>query len=325
MPLSDILIISSIIASLVSIPFLVTGPLSDTIPTGKLVLSMDDDTEVEGIPSKMTKVFSYERFEKTYETAFGKFSMSISADEIKQELSNPSKVTIVNQDMEKTVWKITTNQYQFEIVRALNSINQTCITPDGELVKTMVVGKVSEYFQGVNQDYIVEVCAQAEQDLQEEVNKMEQIKSESEIPSTETKGNATITPTPSGGDIMINEFLPSPSGDIKKEWVELYNPTTSDVDIGNWIIDDEKDASVYQYIIPEGTTVNAGGFIVFNLTTNVLNNGGDEVRLIDDLGSLVDSYGYTTDPGYNKSIGRDPDGSDNWIVFDTPTYGEENS
>lgn len=64
MPISDILIIGSILIGLVSIPFLVTGPFSDTIPTGKLVLNMDD-TDVEGIPSKMSKVFSSEKFELT--------------------------------------------------------------------------------------------------------------------------------------------------------------------------------------------------------------------------------------------------------------------
>ena len=232
MALGDILIISSIIAGLVSIPFLVTGPLSDSIPTGKLVLGMNE-SDVEGIPSKMTKIFSSEKFEKTYETAFGKFTMSISAGEVFQELSKPGKVTIVTEDTEKTVWKITTQQYQLKVTRTPNSVKQVCTTPDGELKKIKETGEITESFQGMNQEYVLEVCAQAEQDLQEEVEKMEQIKSESEIPSTETKT--------SGERVKIVEI------NVDAEWARLENGGSSEIDMDGWGLNNNKEVGTGTY------------------------------------------------------------------------------
>jgi len=232
MPLGDIAVIISIIAGLVSIPFLVSGPLSDSIPTGKLVLNMDD-SEVESTPSKMTKIFSSEKFEKTYETAFGKFKMIISGGEVNQELSKPGKVTTVNQNTENTTWKIITQQYQFEVIRTPDSVTQICTTPDGEMEKIKERGEVTESFQGMNQDQVIEICEQAEQDLQEEVDKMEQIVEESEIPSTETKTSV--------GGVKITEI------NVSAEWVKIENEGSSDTNMTGWELMNGKETGTGTY------------------------------------------------------------------------------
>ncbi|MEM5793487.1 MAG: lamin tail domain-containing protein [Candidatus Aenigmatarchaeota archaeon] len=230
--LSDLVIISSIIVGLVSIPFLVTGPLSDNIPTGRLVLGMND-TQVEGIPNKMTKIFSSDKYEKVYETAFGRFTMRISAGEIFQELSKPGKITVVSEDTEKTTWRITTQEYKLEIVRRPNSVVQTCNTPDGMLKKIKENGEVTEEFQGMNQEGVISICSRAELDLQEEVDKMEQIKSESEIPSTETKNIY--------GRVKIREI------NVSAEWVKLVNTASVSVDMTGWKLMNGKETGTGTY------------------------------------------------------------------------------
>ncbi len=297
MPLSDFLIISSIIFGLVSIPFLVSGPLSDSIPTGKLVLNMDD-SEVEDTPSKMTKTFSSEKFEKTYETAFGKFKVVISGGEVNQELSKPGKVTTVNQNTENTTWKITTQQYQYEIIRTPDSVTQTCTTPDGQMKKIKERGEVTESFQGMNQENVIGICEQAEQDLQIEVEKMQQIVEESEIPSTETKT--------SQASVKIVEI------NVDAEWFKLKN-AESEVDMNSWGLNNGKEtgSGAYTYKFSNFTFEKDGYVYVYSddscdITTFVSNETSlcwnktsvwspttDVAVLKDAEGKQVDLCAYT--------------------------------
>ena len=43
------------------------------------------------------------------------------------------------------------------------------------------------------------------------------------------------------------------------EWVELYNPTTSPVDVGGFYVDDVAGGGGAPKAIPAGTTIPAGG------------------------------------------------------------------
>jgi len=290
-----------------------------------------NQSEVEGIPSKMSKLFSSEKFEKTYETAFGKFTMSISAGKVTQELSKPGKVTVVTEDTEKTIWKITTQQYQLKVTRTPDSVKQVCTTPDGELEKIKEKGEVTESFQGMNQEYVLEVCAQAEQDLQEEVEKMEQIKSESEIPSTETK--ITIT------KILINEFVSDPQSEDDEEWIEFYNPGEEDVNLTGWTFEvksgTKKDLS--------GNIIKSGEYLVVNGT--YYNYGlvnSDDIIILRDHGDIVDqvTYGNYNDgniddnapkPVKGNSTARIPNGIDtnndknDFKTLSIPTPGSSNT
>jgi beta-lactamase superfamily II metal-dependent hydrolase len=140
--------------------------------------------------------------------------------------------------------------------------------------------------------------------------------------------SVTVTVSNSGGcsvtqgQVLINEILPAPSSG--SEWVELYNTTTTDLDIGNCHIDDIADGGGSPYEIPAGTTITAGGFWTLD-RSSYFNNGGDDVRFLEeDAATVLDSYTYgSTD--YDVSWYRLPDGG-TWQSTPTssPTKGATN-
>lgn len=121
--------------------------------------------------------------------------------------------------------------------------------------------------------------------------------------------------------VVINELMPHPSPG--PDWVELYNPTNSNVDIGGWVI---TDSSINTINIPSSTILNAKEFAYYTFS-NKLNNGGDTVKVKESEGSTssIDEKEYLADPGINISIGRSPDGEDNWVTFNMPTPGSSNN
>ena len=122
--------------------------------------------------------------------------------------------------------------------------------------------------------------------------------------------------------VVINEFLPNPSGPSSEdtEWIELYS--NDSVDLSGWQLGD----SVSLYTIASGSSIAASGFLVFEKsTTNIaLNNSGDTVRLLNAQGSVVDNHTYgSTDE--DVSIGRTSNGSGSWVTCTTPTKGSDNN
>ncbi|MDP2649777.1 MAG: lamin tail domain-containing protein [bacterium] len=121
-------------------------------------------------------------------------------------------------------------------------------------------------------------------------------------------------------DVVINEFLVDPDSD---QWVELYNKSSSAVDIGGWFIDDS--TGTEKFVIPNGLTISPGEFKVFESTYFNLNRAtADTIKLLNGS-SLEDSYFYNTGPGVNYSFGRDVDGTGNWVIFSSPTKGSTNN
>jgi hypothetical protein len=63
--------------------------------------------------------------------------------------------------------------------------------------------------------------------------------------------------------VVINEVDTNPSGDDSQsvsEWVELYNPTESDIDLSGWQI---ASTTVLKktLTIPDGTIISSGDFL----------------------------------------------------------------
>ncbi|MGD9101716.1 MAG: lamin tail domain-containing protein, partial [Anaerolineae bacterium] len=128
--------------------------------------------------------------------------------------------------------------------------------------------------------------------------------------------------TLSAGEVLINEVLPAPSSG--SEWVELYNTTDSTVDISDCYIDDVASGGGSPYQIPADTTIAAGGFWTLD-RSSYFNNGGDDVRLLEeDASTVLDSYTYSS-TGYDVSWFRRSDGGV-WqsSPADTPTKGSTN-
>ena len=152
--------------------------------------------------------------------------------------------------------------------------------------------------------------------------------------------------TPSNSDIklVINEILASNDAANTDEngeyddWFEIYNTGTEAVNIGGmYVTDDLQDLKKWQIPTdkPEQTTIPAGGFLVIwadgQMDQGVLHvdfklsSGGEDVAIVESNGlTIIDSYTFGPQQT-DISIGRNPDGSDNWVSFSKPTPGASNS
>lgn len=117
--------------------------------------------------------------------------------------------------------------------------------------------------------------------------------------------------------VVINELMAHP--DSGNDWVELYNGGDSTIDLSGWQL---KDTGSIPMKTLSGTIV-AKSYLVIEVN-NRLNNGGDTVTLVDNVGKTIDVASYSADPGINKTIGRDPT-SGNFGLLSQPTRGEANS
>lgn len=127
------------------------------------------------------------------------------------------------------------------------------------------------------------------------------------------------------GTILINEFVPAPQTVFTQEKIELYNTTSSPVDIGGLWIDDIASGGGSPRQIPAGTTIPGFGFYVHS-DASFLNNTGDDVRLLAEDGTTVlDSYTYAASPGSDASWDRQCDGGP-WSssANPSPTIGATN-
>ena len=106
--------------------------------------------------------------------------------------------------------------------------------------------------------------------------------------------------------IIISEVYYDTVGtDSKEEWVELYNPTNSSVDLSGWTLSDNSKS----FSLPIGTVIGAGTYLViarnaagftalYGFAPDVsgmtisLSNSGDQVVLSDNSGNQVDMVAW---------------------------------
>lgn len=151
--------------------------------------------------------------------------------------------------------------------------------------------------------------------------------STSPVAPTSTNSGATETVVPSANlwvNLRINEVMPDPvSGG--SEWVELYNPSATAVDLSGGTLCDNRATSCV--IAQPTSTIAAHGFVVVLILGSKLNNDGDSVILKDPNGTIVDQvvYGGNLLPAVGQTIARNVDGAGNWAVTTVPTPGAVNS
>lgn len=131
--------------------------------------------------------------------------------------------------------------------------------------------------------------------------------------------------------VLINEVQSAPADD-DVDFVELYNGEDTTLDLGGFILQDEKGAAE-EFVIPEGTVVEAGGLVVFSQVspgegvgfTFGLGSKGDKVILLDADRNVLDEID-TPDFGDTKgqSYARVGNGGAQWQILDTPTKGTDN-
>ncbi|NOK60570.1 MAG: hypothetical protein GFH27_549297n169 [Chloroflexi bacterium AL-W] len=120
--------------------------------------------------------------------------------------------------------------------------------------------------------------------------------------------------------ILINEFLPAPGDVFNAEWIEVINTGDVAIDIGGWSIDDGASGGA-PYTLPSDSIVPAHGLLTFTLSYALFNNGGDEIRLIDANGVVVDTFSYT-ESIRDISYCRYPENV--WVQGCNPSPGEAN-
>ena len=111
---------------------------------------------------------------------------------------------------------------------------------------------------------------------------------------------------------IINEihYASDPDAD-SGDWIELYNPGTTSLDLGGWSISDDDDEHVFP--LPAGTTLPSEGYLIITRDMERfkevhgteegvvgdmdfgLSSEGDAVRLYDQDGQLQDEVYYTTE------------------------------
>lgn len=146
------------------------------------------------------------------------------------------------------------------------------------------------------------------------------------------------------GLLMVNEFVAYQHGELNEfgdtsTWAEFYNTTNTTVllEEGKWFVTDKLWENPDRYRLPEVSIPPFGYLLVWcdnrdtvanDIHTNFsLNRNGEAVGIyyLKNDGELIEIDAYEFGPqneGYSK--GRYPDGSPNWIEFDTPTPGAPN-
>ena len=144
-----------------------------------------------------------------------------------------------------------------------------------------------------------------------------------------TKGTANDD-SPPAAIILINESY-SRGTTENPDWIEIYNATTTAVDISGYKIYDNggQAGTKPKKEIPAGTTIPAKGFYVIvvddaDASGFGLGSGGDQVWLENTTGTVIDDV---TIPALaeNTSFGRYPDGDANMQILYVVTPGAANN
>ncbi len=115
--------------------------------------------------------------------------------------------------------------------------------------------------------------------------------------------------------IIINEILPNPEGkDSNKEWIELYNSSNNNINLGNWSIENNKS----QQLLSDKLIIPAKGFLILekeNLEFTIKNN--DETLYLKDFqGAKIDKISFKKSQE-NKSLSRTKILQENKIILES--------
>ncbi len=119
------------------------------------------------------------------------------------------------------------------------------------------------------------------------------------------------------------------------DWIEIYNPTATQVDLTGYKIYDEGGftGTKPKKEFPSGTIIPAGGFYVIvtdedGVTVGSkfgLSSNGEQVWLENPSGIVIDTITFPAMPVATTSYGRLPDGGETKQIFTTITRGTSNN
>ena len=149
--------------------------------------------------------------------------------------------------------------------------------------------------------------------------------SANEADETQPANEADETQSATAGEsILINEVELNPRGNNieEKEWIELYNPTTVDINISGVKITPSFQSPMIE--LPPDAVIEAGKTYVIELDRPVLSNTGESLVLTNGTGDILDrtpSIVDRSDDGHTWQ--RIPDGNNEW-QFVEGTEGNSN-
>jgi len=142
---------------------------------------------------------------------------------------------------------------------------------------------------------------------------------------------ALTTQTQADSPVVLNE-LRAKAANKAPDWIELFNKSDAEVDVGCWAIRDKSDKHTPFYIAP-GTTLAPGGFLVVRRDKSGQNGfkwglgvKGDIATLWNAAGKIADETAYDAAQAQEgNSWGRSPDGTGAFTTLLEPTDGTANS
>ena len=142
-------------------------------------------------------------------------------------------------------------------------------------------------------------------------------------------------------DVVINEFLASNSSinvdpDFREysDWIELCNPQDDTIDLSGYSLTDNLDDQG-EWEFPNGVSLAPGEFVLVWAdgkdtvragyhASFKLSSGGEEIAIYSPSGAVIDSVVFGQQ-SQDISLGRQPDGGDEWYYFDDPSPGDSNA
>ena len=135
-----------------------------------------------------------------------------------------------------------------------------------------------------------------------------------------TKGSANSCFVPAT-TLRINEV--ESSGGAPGDWIELVNIGATPIDLSGWRVLDNDDTHV-PYVLPAGTTIAAGGYLVVEEAGLGFGLGAtDSARVYDPIGGLYEAYSWTAHA--TTTYGRCPNGTGAFATTTASTKGAVNA
>ena len=146
----------------------------------------------------------------------------------------------------------------------------------------------------------------------------------SDNPTKGISNSSTPEPEPEPTDLKlyINEVYSS-----NPDWIELYNAYDEEIDISGFILQDDK-GEAEESVIRDEIKIPAKSYLVLEENTDFVfglsSSNGDQLILLDKNRVQIDMVIIPVMVS-GKSYGRSTDGGDEWIVFEKPTKGLDNT
>lgn len=151
-----------------------------------------------------------------------------------------------------------------------------------------------------------------------------------------------LLPKISNSQVVINEYSCSNYATITdnyglyNDWIELYNPSGSAVNLAGYFLSDNVNNPT-KWAIPAGVTIAAGGKLMvmcsgrdefsggyLHSTFSLTQTKADDIVLANPAGAIIDQV-VTNPTLIENSRGRSTDGAATWSLFTTPTPNAANA